>query len=139
MWPTPYGEFDGPLDGQPREETIPVPCESGRVTIRVSKTATPSLAIDVGSRWKVAYTLELDGMTRTETVGYASTYKDAVSAVRSYLASIRSARVNRDRLDALDVKSQLDSLAPSGSMPMITGVEECRRDNERRSPPPSRL
>ncbi|UPM42323.1 hypothetical protein [Halocatena salina] len=138
MWPPP-DRVDGPLNGQAREETIPIPCESGRITIRVSKTATPSLAIDVGSRWKVAYTLELDGMARTETVGYASTYDDAVSAVRSYLSAIRSARAERGRLDALDVKSRLDTLAPSRSTPMITGAEEYRQNDDRRFPPPDQL
>lgn len=137
MWPPPDREFDGALDGRVREETIPVPCENGQITIRVSKAAASSLAVDIGSRWKVTYTLELEGMVRTETVGYASTYDDAVSAVRSYLSAVQSARTERGHLDALDVKSQLDALAPSRSEPVITGAEEHRTDDERRFTPPN--
>lgn len=139
MWPPPDREFNGSLDGRSREETIPIPCERGQITIRVNKATAPSLAIDVGSRWKVTYTLELEGMERTETVGYASTYDDAISAVRSYLSAVRSERPEHGRLDAIDVKSQLDALAPSRSEPVITGAEEHRMDDERRSTPSSQL
>lgn len=135
MWPPPDREFDGPPD-RSREVTVPIPCENGRITIRVGKAASPALEIDVGSRWKVAYTLELDGMTRTETLGYASTYDDAVSAVRSYLSAVRSARTEHDGLDALDVKSRIDALAPSPSELVITGAEEYRRDDTERFTPP---
>lgn len=136
MWPPPGREFDSLPDDRAQEDTISIPCESGQITIRVSKTTAPALEIDVGSRWKVAYTLELEGVTRTETLGYASTYDDAVSAVRSYLSGVRSARTEHDRLDALDVKSRLDALAPSPTEPVITGTEEYRIDDERRRTPP---
>lgn len=139
MWSPLDREFDGSLDGRAREETIPIPCERGQIMIRVSKADASPLAIDVGSRWMVTYTLELEGMERTETVGYASTYNDAISAVRSYLSAVRSARTENGRLDAMDVKSQLDALAPSQSEPMITGTEEHRMEDERRSTPSSQL
>lgn len=136
MWPPPEKEFDSPPDDRSREVTVRIPCENGGITLRVRKSAVLPLEIDIGSRWKIAYTLELDGMTRTETLGYASTYDDAVSAIRSYLSAVRSERAARDRLDALDVKSRLDSLSPSQSNPVITGEKEHGVDDAERFTPP---
>lgn len=115
MWLPPHRELDDHPATRSNTVAVPIPCVNGQITISVEKAESQPLAVDVGSRWEITYTLELDEMSRTETLGYASTYDDAVDAVRSYLDTVRSARTDTDQMDALEVKSQLDAFSPPGS------------------------
>lgn len=115
MWLTPHPERDSNPADRSQPVTVPIPCVNGLVTLCVDRADSAPGTIDIGPRWEITYTLELDGIIRTETLGYASTYDDAVTAMRSYLTDVQSARSQSDRPDAFDVKSQLDSYTPPHS------------------------
>lgn len=135
MWPSPNWESDTYLHDRVSEVNASIPCENGQVSLQAGKTdSPPTLEIDVFPQWEIAYTLNIENITRTETMGYVSTYEDAVSLIQSYVDTIVSERSEGETLDALDVKLQLDNLSPSESEPMIVGTDDYRSkgENERK-------
>lgn len=127
MWPTPTWESDAHLRDRKKGMSASIPCTNGRVSIRMKKTESPpTLGLSVFPQWEITYTLQMDDISRSDTIGYVSTYEDATSLVRSYVDDIRSSRAENGQLDALDVKSQLDDRSPPDSEPMIVGTDDHR-------------
>lgn len=131
MWPTPTWESDTHLHDQERGMDASVPCSNGRVSIQAKKTdSPPSLGVSVFPQWEITYTLQMDDISRTKTIGYVSTDESAMSLIQSYVDDIISTRTENGQLDALDVKSQLDARSPPDSEPMIVGADDRRNRNK---------
>lgn len=130
MWPTPTWESDTHLRDRKKGMTASIPCANGRISLQVKKTESPpTLGLSVFPQWEITYTLQMDGISRSNTMGYVSTYEDAASLVRSYVDDIRSSRTENGQLDVLDVKSQLDARSQPNSEPIIVGDDDHRNRN----------
>lgn len=143
MWPSPTWESDTHLHDRERKPNASIPCENGRVSIRATKTdSPPMLGLGMLPQWELTYTLRMDDIDRTKTIGYVSAYEDAVSLIRSYVDAITSERIESEQLDALDVVSRLNDLSPPESEPMIVGIDDLRNrntnKNDERRPPSTR-